>query len=164
MSMVVNMVLSEPLTMKKIFFNIDNVPWVSAVTNVFYLNPCFQLGKIFGDIASVVSPAFDPMSLAWADNSRDFEYKDLYREQRGTFFSKDRYVVVSMYETLWSLIYVSSGYIICAWYFDQTLQANRGVPLPWYFPMDPAYWFSFMGLGGFNSQVADISPLKVVKS
>ena len=41
MSMVVNMVLSEPLTMKKIFFNIDNVPWVSAVTNVFYLNPCF---------------------------------------------------------------------------------------------------------------------------
>lgn len=104
------------------------------------------------------------MSLAWSDNSRNFEYADLYREQRGTFFSKDRYVVVSMYETLWSLVYVSTLYIMCAWYFDQTLQANRGVPLPWYFPMDPAYWFSFMGLGSSNSQVADTSPLKVVKS
>ena len=74
LSMVTNMCLSEPMTMKKIFYNIDNVPWVTAITKLFLLNPCFQLGKIFGDIAAVVSPVFDTMSLSWVNDSRDFKY------------------------------------------------------------------------------------------
>ena len=41
LSIVTNMCLSEPMTMKKIFYNIDNVPWVTAATKIFLLNPCF---------------------------------------------------------------------------------------------------------------------------
>ena len=61
------------------------------------------MGKVFGDIAAVVSPYFDTMSLSWVNESREFEFKDIYRVQKGQFFSKDRYVVDSMFDTLISL-------------------------------------------------------------
>ena len=41
MSMVTNMILSEPTAMKKVFFNLDNPFWISIATNLFYFNPCF---------------------------------------------------------------------------------------------------------------------------
>lgn len=40
-SMVINMILSEPTTIKKIFYNENNVAWVEKVTYLFYLVPCF---------------------------------------------------------------------------------------------------------------------------
>ena len=60
MSMVTNMILSEPTAMKKVFFNLDNPVWISIATNLFYFNPCFQFGKIFGDITNIVCSRFDP--------------------------------------------------------------------------------------------------------
>ena len=97
LSMVCNMVLSEPTTLKKVFYNIDNVPWVEAVTNVFYIVPCFAFGKLYGDISGVVAAHFDVLTLSWVNEARDWVYDDLYLEQKGVFFSKDRFVVVSPY-------------------------------------------------------------------
>lgn len=28
-----------------------------------------------------------------------------------------------------------------AWYFDNTIVENRGIARPWYFPLQPSYWF-----------------------
>lgn len=59
-SMVMNMVLSEPTVLKKVFFNTDMPFWVSMISNIFYINPCFQFGKIFADINHIVTARFDP--------------------------------------------------------------------------------------------------------
>ena len=95
--MIINMVLSEPTTLKKIFFNENNIGWVEKIAYLFYLVPCFNFGKMFGDITNVVCAKFDTMTLSWsADYKRPFEFSDLYTEQQGSFFSGDRYTVVSM--------------------------------------------------------------------
>jgi hypothetical protein len=80
MSMVTNMILSEPTAMKKVFFNLDNPMWISIATNLFYFNPCFQFGKIFGDITNIVCSRFDPQSLNWVNTYKEFEYNDIFAE------------------------------------------------------------------------------------
>jgi len=40
-SMVMNIVLSEPTIIKKVFFNLDMPFWVYLATTCFYFNPCF---------------------------------------------------------------------------------------------------------------------------
>ena len=43
-----------------------------------------------------------------------------------------------------SLIYVIAGYGILAWYFDNVISTNRGVPKPWYFIFDVGYWLALV--------------------
>jgi hypothetical protein len=98
--MIINMVLSEPTTLKKIFFNENNVGWVEKVNILFYLIPCFSFGKMFGDITNIVCSRFDTTSLSWnSDHKRPFEYSDMLTQQKGSFFSGDRYIVVSLAHT-----------------------------------------------------------------
>ena len=40
-SMVMQIVLSEPTIIKKVFFNLDMPIWVNFITKAFYLMPCF---------------------------------------------------------------------------------------------------------------------------
>merc|ERR1712023_392922 len=121
-----NMVLSEPTVLKKVFFNLDMPIWVSLISKVFYINPCFQFGKIFGDINNVVTARFDPQSFNWISSYENFEYKHIFQVQEGEFFSKDRYLVVSMYDTLWTYIYNMMAFGFLAWYMDNILSQNRG--------------------------------------
>lgn len=74
------------------------------------------------------------------NEARDWEFDDIYRTQSGVFFSKDRYLVVSMYDTFFTLIYITVFYAVLAWYFDNTIVENRGIARPWYFPLQPSYW------------------------
>ena len=46
-----------------------------------------------------------------------------------------------MFETVLTLVALIIGYGILAWYFDNTLPANRGVPKPWNFFLQPSFWF-----------------------
>jgi len=39
--MVMNIVMSEPTVLKKVFFNLDQPVWVNRMIQVFYLMPCF---------------------------------------------------------------------------------------------------------------------------
>lgn len=162
-SLVCNIILSEPTLIKKVFFNQDMPPWVSWATRSFYLLPCFQFGKMFSDITSVVCFSFDPENMNWVKSERDFEYKDIYRIQEGTFFSKDKYVVTSFYDTAWTLLYISFLYGFLAWYFDNFLPKNRGVTRSFLFFLQPSFWFpSVFGqtdvLKAYNGP-----PLSVVK-
>ena len=119
--MVMNMVLSDPTVQKKVFFNLDMPVWVRLISNVFYLNPCFQFGKIFGDINNVVTSKFDTLSLNWINSNEHFEYKHMFMAEEGEFFSKDRYRVVPMVDTLWTYVYNIAIYSILAWYMDNVL-------------------------------------------
>ena len=59
---------------------------------------------------------------------RRFTVDDLFTQISGEFFTFERYLVVSPLETLISLFYLSLGYGILAWYFDNVISSNRGVP------------------------------------
>ena len=121
-SMIINMVLSEPTTLKKIFFNENNVSWVEKVTFLFYLIPCFNFGKMFGDVTSIVCAKFDTQSLSWnSDAKRPFLYEDIFHEQKGSFFSGDRYTVSSLARTQELQTYLAFFYLVCAWYFDNVI-------------------------------------------
>lgn len=72
------MVLSEPTVLKKVFFNLDMPVWVSMISKIFYINPCFMFGKIFGDINNVVTARFDPQSFNWISSQENFEYKHIF--------------------------------------------------------------------------------------
>lgn len=64
-SMLINMILSEPTILKKIFFNTKQPLWLYFTTNLFYFVPCFQFGKIFADISSVTCANFDITAFNW---------------------------------------------------------------------------------------------------
>lgn len=49
-----------------------------------------------------------------------------------------------MTDTLWTYIYNMMFFGTLAWYLDNTLSQNRGVPRPWYFPFMLSYWFSIL--------------------
>ena len=136
--------MSEPTVLKKVFFNVDNPRWVNFIANMFYINPCFQFGKIFADINNIVTAHFDVMSLNWVQSNEIFEYHHMFEGQSGEFFSKDRYYVVPMTDTLWTFLYNMMIFGTLAWYLDNTLSQNRGVPKPWYFPLMVSYWFPFL--------------------
>ena len=59
----------------------------------------------------------------------------------------EHFHVVSMVDTAKTVVAITVMYGLLAWYFDQTLEHNRGDPKPWYFPVDPNYWFPFLRLG-----------------
>jgi len=68
----------------------------------------------------------------------------LFEGQHGEFFSKDRYYIVPVTDTLWTYLYNMMFFGTLAWYLDNTLSQNRGVPKPWYFPLMISYWFPFL--------------------
>lgn len=139
-SLVVCFCLSEPTLMKKIIYNLDTPLWVKAVINIFYLNPCFTFGKMFSDITNVTNATFDAKAMMWTKTNRPFVWNDVFLEQRGEFFSMDRYYVPSMAATSVAMPAVIMFYGTLSWYFDQVLPKNRGVVQPWYFPLMPSYW------------------------
>jgi hypothetical protein len=141
-SMVTNIIISEPSTLKKIFFNLDNSLAFKVAARLFYLNPCFEFAKMFADVTSVACAFFSPETFTWFASTREFEYSDLFREQTGIFLTKDRYHVVSFYDTTFDLLLLMLFYGLLAWYFDSTLSSNRGVPLPKDFLFRPSFWFS----------------------
>ena len=92
---------------------------------------------MFMDITTIACFHFDSENLNWTQSERKFFYDDIFFRHKGVFFSKDRFEVDSMVETGTTLIYLIIGYSILAWYFDNTLPANRGVPKTWNFCFKP---------------------------
>jgi len=85
------------------------------------------------DITTIACFHFDPENLNWEGSTRSFEYADVFYVHRGTFFSKDRFEVESMFETQMGLLALNVLYGLMAWYFDNVLPANRGVSQDWLF-------------------------------
>lgn len=128
--------------MKKIVYNIDNQPlWITLACQLFYLNPCFPFGKIFADFTNVTNAQFDPFNFNWVLTSRQFTFADLWTEQNGMFFSKERYRVPCLAYTSIAFILEIILYITLTWYFDNIIQANKGDPQPWNFPIKISFWF-----------------------
>lgn len=96
---------------------------------------------MFGDIASVACAQFDINQFHWVLSDRNFEYDDLFRTQEGVFLTLDRYYVVSLMDTSFTVLYITIFYSSLAWYFDNVYPANRGISRPWNFFMMPSYWF-----------------------
>ena len=80
-SFVECMVLAEPMMMKKVFFNEDMPDNIKNITKIFYLNPCFQVAKMFADITNTVSAHFDAESFNWIKSEEDFYFEDIFKVQ-----------------------------------------------------------------------------------
>jgi hypothetical protein len=46
-----------------------------------------------------------------------------------------------MYETTLTLFVLIAMFMTLAWYFDNIIPTNRGVPKPYYFFLMPSFWF-----------------------
>ena len=109
---------------------------------------------MFADVTSVACAFFSPETFTWFTSTREFDYADIYREQVGVFITKDRYHVTSFYDTSITLVYLIVFYGMLAWYFDNVLSHNRGVPKPKLFPLMPSFW-----IPALRSQKAQTSRL-----
>lgn len=139
--MVANIILCEPTTIKKVFFNLDMPTWVYVTTKFFYFNPCFQFGKLFGDITNILCTSFDPLNMNWVQQDHVWQTSDLLYENEGVFISKDRYKVDSMVKTFMTLLFDMAAFGWWAWYWDNVLSLNRGVGKGWFFFYNPYFWF-----------------------
>jgi len=75
----------------------------------------------------------------------------------GVFITKDRYHVTSFYDTTLTLVYLIIFYGVLAWYFDNVLSSNRGVPKPKLFFLMPSFWIpSLRSNKARNDKVFDL--------
>ena len=85
---------------------------------------------MFSDITSIACAHFNIDNFTWVKSEREFEFSDIHTIREGVFVTKDRYHVVSFYDTSLTLYALMFFYGVLAWYFDNTLSSNRGVPKP----------------------------------
>mmetsp|Transcript_16469 Transcript_16469/g.27961 ORF Transcript_16469/g.27961 Transcript_16469/m.27961 type:complete len:280 (+) Transcript_16469:980-1819(+) len=139
-SLVINIIISEPSTLKKIFYNKDSTMVFKTFTWIFHLNPCFHFAKMFQDITNVACSSLNPKTVGWEKSTRHFDYSDIFLEQEGAFFTQEKYHVPSLLQTSCETFYICLMYVLLAWYFDSILSQNRGVPQPKLFFLSPFYW------------------------
>lgn len=96
---------------------------------------------MFSDITNVTCFHFDVENLNWVSSERDFVYSDIWTIREGIFFTKDRFRVDSMVYTMMTTINVILLYGFGAWYFDNILPQNRGVPKSTFFHLRPSFWW-----------------------
>lgn len=138
-SVIITMALADAMVIYKIFFNLDMPEWTMYLRWFFELLPCFHFAKLYGDVARVTSNHLIPEHLLWVPG-REFRTEDIFTEVHGVFFTKDRYVVPSMFTTLQRVYCLCAFYLIIAWYLDNVIASNRGHSQPFYFFLNPHYW------------------------
>ena len=77
----------------------DMPEWTVYLRWIFELLPSFHFAKLYGDVARVTSNHLIPEHLLWVPG-REWRTEDIFAEIHGVFFTKDRYVVPSMFFTL----------------------------------------------------------------
>lgn len=140
-SMLINMVLSDPTTLRYIFFNLDLPRWYKNITYLFYFVPCFQFGKMFIDIVLVACTIFSVDTFNWVPPERPFEYQDIWKVEEGELVTMEKYRIPHMVDTSKTLVYITIFYSILAWYCDNVRPSNRGIAQPKYFFLTLSYWF-----------------------
>lgn len=137
------MVLHDAVIVYKVFFNIDMPSWVDFPRAVFYFMPTFHFVKIYGDISRTVCTHFKLDQPTWVDG-RPWEDADLYLEKKGSFATKDRYHVSSIYRSFQIQAGFTLFYFFLAWYFDNILASNSGNSESLLFFLRPSFWIPKM--------------------
>ena len=138
-SVITTMALADAMVIYKIFFNLDMPQWTYYLRCFFELLPSFNFAKLYGDVARITSNHMLPEHLLWVPG-REFRTEDIFNEVSGQFFTKDRFVVPSMFSTLKHTYFLCFFYLVIAWYFDNVMASNRGHGQPIYFFLNPHYW------------------------
>lgn len=125
LSVIATNSMSDGLVIYKIFFNLDMPEWTKYLRYCFELLPSFHFVKLYADIARITSSHLHPEYLLWVPG-REFKFEDMSTNPSGTFFTKDRYLVPSMIQTLYRVFNLCIIYLVCAWYFDNVIASNRG--------------------------------------
>jgi hypothetical protein len=124
-SVINTMAIMDSSVLYKLFYNQDMPEWSAYFRLVFELLPSFHFNKLFCDITRVTCFHMSFEGMLWVPG-RLWESEDLYRETRGQFMTKDRYLIPSMWSSLVKISYVSLGFFLLALYFDNIFPQNRG--------------------------------------
>lgn len=134
------MAIMDSSVLYKLFYNQDMPEWSLYFRMIFELLPSFHFNKLFCDVTRITCFHMSFEGMLWVPG-RQWETDDFFREVKGQFMTKDRYLIPSMYSSMVKIIQVSLGYFIVALYFDNIFPENRGTSQPFYFFLKPSYWF-----------------------
>jgi hypothetical protein len=116
-SIITTMALMDASVLYKLFYNIDMPEWSHYVLMIFELMPSFHFSKLYADLTRVTSNHLSFEGIIWLPG-RPWEYDDLFREVKGQFMTKDRYLIPSLYTTVLRILRVTVFYFAVALYQD----------------------------------------------
>lgn len=138
-SVVMLIILTNPLTMYFMFFNMSSADWVKGLRELFHFIPSFNFALLYGQFGRITCTHFDGETLTQV-KGREFEWIDLFINPTGKFHSGDIYFVPSPFQLLIRLLQNMIFYWIIIWYCDHVMPNNRGRTHGWLFFLKPAYW------------------------
>jgi hypothetical protein len=139
-SVINTMAIMDASVLYKLFYNLDMPEWSMYFRMAFELLPSFHFNKLFCDITRVTCFHMSFEGMLWVPG-RPWEVEDFFREVRGQFMTKDRYLIPSVYDSMVKLAQISLGYFLLALYFDNIYPENKGTSQPFYFFLKPSFWF-----------------------
>lgn len=116
-SVITIMGLMDAASIYKLFYNIDMPEWSAYIRQIFEFMPAFHFTKLYSDVTRVTGNHLAFEGMLWVPG-RQWEFEDLFKESKGQFMTKDRYVVPSIYDSIIKIGYYSLFYFLIAMYFD----------------------------------------------
>jgi hypothetical protein len=124
-SVINTMAIMDASVLYKLFYNLDMPEWSMYFRMAFELLPSFHFNKLFCDITRVTCFHMSFEGMLWVPG-RPWEVEDFFREVKGQFMTKDRYLIPSVYDSMVKLAQISIGYFLLALYFDNIYPENKG--------------------------------------
>jgi hypothetical protein len=114
-SVLLLLVLHNPLTIYFMFFNSASPQWAHVITEIFMYVPAFNFAIFFGLISRIACNHFDGERLMII-YGRPVTYSDLLENSSGKFHTGDSYTIPSPIGLLLRMFYNICIYGLLIWY------------------------------------------------
>jgi hypothetical protein len=114
-SVLLLIILHNPLTIYFMFFNSASAPWVHVITEIFMYVPAFNFAIFYGQLSRIACNHFDGAQLMIIYGRR-VTFSDLFVNPSGKFHTGDAYTIPSPVELMARMFYNIFIYWIITWY------------------------------------------------
>mmetsp|Transcript_34315 Transcript_34315/g.33926 ORF Transcript_34315/g.33926 Transcript_34315/m.33926 type:complete len:241 (-) Transcript_34315:420-1142(-) len=139
-SVLLLIVLHNPITAYFIFFNNNSAWWVKYVCEIFQLIPAFNFVLLYGMISRIACNHFDGGAMMQIQ-ARRVTWNDLFVKPTGSFAMGEKYLVPCPMDLLVRICINMVIYSILTWYCDHIMPNNRGRTHSYFFFCKFSYWF-----------------------
>jgi ABC-type multidrug transport system ATPase subunit len=140
LSIIILIILHNPLTIYFMFFNQASASWIKYTTAIFHLLPGFNFALLYGQVARITWNHFDGETMMQIP-ARFIQWNDLFVRPTGRFHTGDPYEVPCIAELFSRMMVNILVYWVITWYFDHVMPNNRGRTHPYLFFLSWSYWF-----------------------
>lgn len=141
LSVLMLLIMTNPLTIYFLFFNMTSKSWVVLIRNFFLKIPSFNFALLFGQVSRITCTHFDGATLTQV-SGRYFVWDDLFINPTGKFHTGDPYKAPGPFYVFVNMIYNMCIYWVIIWYLDHIMANNRGRTHSLLFFLKPSYYFS----------------------